>query len=247
MTPERSALLEATPGWKWTDETRSRTRKHPQAPAETPTETEKVHQARRRSQLEELHKKYKTMNADTYASRITADEFADYHAIADAYDAKDPAERQPINKIASLLTKYNKSSYSAIDLGCGKNRLRKHELVSRMTWTSLDAHPVDSDVIKGDMGTLPFEEESFDFVILSRSLWARNHIDVMKEALRILKCGGRAVICESYQRWQSKDGTGVNELLRDLTSVGFIIDYQEGTGADDSDEVFQYIVARKAI
>jgi superfamily II DNA or RNA helicase len=253
MTRERIQILESTPGWTWSDKEDPKT---PYVPHTTPTTQPRIRkhvktkaestgsgQQRQRSELEEYHKRFKTMNASTYKSSVTAEDFTAYHAIADTYDAKDPVERQPIHKIATLLSKYNKPSYSAIDLGCGKNRLRLHEAVSKMKWTSVDVHKVDDTVLIADMAALPFEEESYDFAILSRSLWARNHLDVMKETSRVLKSGGRAVICESFQRWMRESE---NELLRDLKATGFEIVYEEGTKIDDTvDDVFQYVVVRK--
>ena len=224
-----------------------RKRKVPKPAAEKPAaETPAQKTARERSALEELHKRYKSMNADTYASTIAANpaEFAAYHDVADAYDARDPPERQPLTKIAAMLAPLNRPSYTAIDLGCGRNRLRTLPAVNRMKWTSVDAHAVDESVTVADMGTLPYEDETYDVAVLCRSLWARNHEAVLRETWRILKVGGRAVICESFQRWLSADGQ--NELLQCLREIGFTVIHEEGTHIDDDvDDVFQYITVRK--
>lgn len=266
MTPERIKILNETPGWSWSAD------EPPQTPyvqptnelvqLPTPTETPRVRrplktlkklnteqsaQHRQLSQLEQFHQRFKTMNASTYKSSVKAEEFTEYHQVADTYDAKDPVERQPIHKVAGLLTKYNKPSYKAIDLGCGKNRLRTHEAVSRMSWTSVDVHAVDETVTVADMSALPYEDETYDIAVLSRSLWARNHMDVLKEVYRILKCGGRVVVCESFRRWLNlEEEIPVNTLVEDLKTAGFEVVYEEGTKHDDSVEtVFQYIVVRK--
>jgi superfamily II DNA or RNA helicase len=258
-TQKKIKILDETPGWKWSEDELPKT---PYVPAESlestpaprarkpikapPQKDEKSSNVRKLSKFEAYHQRFKTMNSDTYKESVKPEEFEDYHALADTYDARDPPERQPINKVAALLAKLNKSSYKAIDLGCGKNRLRTHESVSKMSWTSVDVHAVDDTVTVADMGALPFEEESFDIAVLSRSLWARNHLDVLKEAYRILKSGGRAVICESFHRWLKQDESGVtNTLLNDLKTTGFEIIHEEGTKMDDSVEVFQYIVVRK--
>lgn len=276
MTPKRIEILNNTPGWSWTGRGTPSKRKaitaptvpkalktpappsEPKAPtaprvrkpikALTKPPTGRPHVP---SQLEQFHKRFKSMNASTYKSTITAAEFAEYHAIADTYDARDPPERQPLNKIAAMLSKSNKPTYSAIDLGCGKNRLRAHPQVSRMNWTSLDVHAADDTVTVADMAALPYDDETYDIAVLSRSLWARNHMDVLTETFRILKSGGRAIICESFRRWQeAAAGAGsdtlINGLLRDLALVGFEIIQQEGTSVDDAvDDVFQYIIVRK--
>jgi ubiquinone/menaquinone biosynthesis C-methylase UbiE len=114
-----------------------------------------------------------------------------------------------------------------------------------MVWTSVDVHAVDATVTVADMGALPFEEETFDIAVLGRSLWARNHMDVLREVCRILKVGGRAIVCESFQRWLSEDKTQ-NTLLSCLSEAGFDIQCEEGTRATDTtDDVFQYIIAVK--
>jgi superfamily II DNA or RNA helicase len=248
LTKEHIQILESTPGWTWSSDEEPKTptttlQPRTRKPVKAKAESTGSGQQRQRSELEEFHKRFKTMNASTYKSSITAEDFTAYHAIADTYDAKDPVERQPVNKIAALLSKYNKPSYSAIDLGCGKNCLRVQESVSKMKWTSVDVHTVDDSVIQADMAALPFEDESYDFAVLGRSLWARNHLDVMKETLRVLKSGGRSIICESFQRWMKGSE---NELLRDLKATGFEIVYEEGTKIEDSvEDVFQYVVVRK--
>jgi ubiquinone/menaquinone biosynthesis C-methylase UbiE len=225
-----------------------RKRKVPKAVAEKPTEetpAQKV--ARQRSALEEYHKRFKSMNADTYTSTIAKNptEFSAYHDVADTYDARDLLERQPLKKIAAMLAPLNKPSYTAIDLGCGRNRLRNLSEVSRMKWTSVDVHAADDTVTVADMGALPYEDDSYDIAVLSRSLWARNHEAVLRETQRILKVGGRAVICESFQRWLLADGQ--NELLQCLRSLGFEVMKEDGTRVSDiTDDVFQYIIVRKS-
>jgi ubiquinone/menaquinone biosynthesis C-methylase UbiE len=255
MTPERIQILNNTPGWTWTSKDSTETSESPKQssrsrkPLPQPTET-KSQTKRTPSQLEEYHKRFKVMNANTYKSTITPEEFAEYHDIADTYDAKDPVERQPIHKIANMLAKCNKPSYTAIDLGCGKNRLRYHEAVRRMTWTSVDVHAVDDTVQLADMSQLPYEDETYDVAVLGRSLWARNHMDVLAETFRILKSGGRVLVCESFRRWMVASGAGdtyTNTLLQALKDTGFDIVSEEGTSvSDDVADVFQYIVCRKA-
>lgn len=269
MTPERIATLNATPGWTWSakespvtpyippvientfvysDEPSSTIRKRyiPTKDAEKTSESKETPVQRHRSALEKFHKRFKTMNASTYKNAIaeTPDEFAKYHDVADKYDARDPPDRQPLTKIAALLTSSNKPSYTAIDLGCGRNRLRTLPEVNRMKWTSVDVHAVDETVTVADIGALPYEDDTYDIAVLGRSLWARNHEDVLREIWRILKVGGRVVICESFQRWLAADGH--NTLITCLRELKFDIIYEEGTKISDAiDDVFQYVVARK--
>jgi superfamily II DNA or RNA helicase len=272
MTPERIAILNATPGWSWSSDSPPTTPFVPTPspinevvyPAEVvpqkkriglvrkrviPTATEPVStkesKPRPLSALEELHKAYKTRNADTYFSLMQSDpsKFEEYHTIADTYDARDPPERKPQNQIAEMLKKNNRSTYRAIDLGCGRNALRRDERVSKMSWDSVDVVAADSTVTVADMGHLPFEDETYDIAILNRSLWARNHEAVLREVWRILKEGGRAILCESFRRWQE---AGENTLLVALKTIGFTILSEVGTTIDsDVEDVFQYIEVRR--
>lgn len=277
MTPERIAILNATPGWSWSADEAPITPVETSSDVVTPShgelsltesvdvithvssgtrsrhvttpsseETESATRSRYRSALEEFHKRFKTMNAATYHTTITANpaEFTAYHDIADQYDARDPPDRHPLTKIATLLSRFNKPSYSAIDLGCGRNRLRSLPAVSRVTWTSVDVAAVDTTVTVADMSALPYDEETYDIAVLGRSLWARNHMDVLHEVNRILKVGGRIVICESFKRWLSEENQ--NTLLQCVLDAGFDIQYEDGTSiTDNTADVFQYIIAVK--
>lgn len=67
---------------------------------------------------------------------------------------------------------------------------------------------------------------------------------MLREVHRILKVGGRVILCESFQRWL--DDSKQNTLLTALSAAGFDIIQEEGTRAEDATEdVFQYIVARR--
>ena len=263
LSKERIEILNNTPNWTWSSTEMPNItivkrkkpaqsnitiikRKRP-TPTLSPTKEEPtVIIRKRRSPLEEFHKRFKSMNAQTYAKTITPEEFNKYHEIANTYDKRDLPENRPIEKIAALLADSNKSSYSAIDLGCGTNQLRKHSAVSKMKWTSVDVHASDETVTIADMADLPTEEETYDIAVMCRSLWARNHKDVLKELFRILKRGGRAFICESFRRWFDIK-THTNTLIKDLKDIGFEIIYENGTaGTDTTTDVFQYIVIRKS-
>lgn len=67
----------------------------------------------------------------------------------------------------------------------------------------------------------------------------------LREVYRILKVGGRAVICESFRRWL--DEAGQNTLLNDLKTAGFEIIHEDGTRVtDEVADVFQYVTVRKS-
>ncbi len=113
----------------------------------------------------------------------------------------------------------------------------------------MDVHAVDDSVTVADMGALPYEEESHDVAVCCRSLWAKNIDAVLLEIFRILKTGGRLIVSESFRRWiaPTGDGAGIkNTLIDALKRAGFVIEKTDGTDvADETDDVFQLIVARK--
>ncbi len=267
LSQERIDILNKTEGWSWgqsdsstiiSASTTSTKRKKPQVAPEVTVEkprrrrplvaqteeNEKEKRERVISELEKFHKQFKTMNDDTYYNKLQENPelFMEYHNIANTYDNKDLPEKQPINRIAEILSPYNKKSYYAVDLRCGENKLRQHSKVDKMKWESVDVYAVDNTVTKANMGSLPFEDETFDIAILSRSLWARNHKDVLLETLRVLKSGGKAIICEAYRRWEKiENGVVINTLINELLNVGFTIIKEP----DNNEEVFQYIIVRK--
>ncbi len=261
LTSERIASLNATPGWTWSSDTppitvpstntiEYTTKTVPERTRQLPTTKTTVvsHESTPRtlSELETLHQAYKIRNADTYFDLMRSDpaKFEEYHTVADAHDARDPPERKPQNRIAEMLKKNNRTTYKAIDLGCGRNTLRRDERVSKMPWSSVDVVATDSTVTVADMGALPFEDETYDIAILNRSLWARNHDAVLREVWRILKEGGRAILCESFRRWQSS--AGENTLLTSLKAVGFTVLSEYGTAVESGvSDVFQYIEVRR--
>jgi SAM-dependent methyltransferase len=196
--------------------------------------------------LEKYHQRFKKMNAATYVSKITKEEFNAYHDVADEHDSRDKEGEGPNDKMAQLLKKFNRKSYSAIDLGCGRNRFKTRPEVNKMNWTSIDAVAIDDSVIEADIANLPFEEEEFDFAIMSRALWAVNYQDVLKETARILKHNGTLLICEAYSRWCKKDANGENILPQAIENAGFSIVNEEGTfETEDFVNTWQYIIARK--
>lgn len=197
-----------------------------------------------RSDLETYHQRWKSMNAATFVADVQAsvDDWHDYHEVADEHDARDP-DGGAVHKIARVLQALP-AGYRAVDLGCGRNRLRT--LVPALEWTSVDAVAADATVKEHDLGCLPREwDQAFDVAILSRALWARNSATVVAEAHRVLKQGGSLVVCESFRRWWDA-GAKTNTLQQLLCSHGFVIQTAHGASpTDDTTDVFQYFVCVK--
>uniref|UniRef100_A0A6C0JX22 Helicase ATP-binding domain-containing protein n=1 Tax=viral metagenome TaxID=1070528 RepID=A0A6C0JX22_9ZZZZ len=102
--------------------------------------------------------------------------------------------------------------------------------------------------ISADIATMEnvVDDDVFDIAVLSRSLWATNKNDVLKEARRVVKHGGRLIVCEPFMRWWDKE-TKTNKLVPLLQKNGWIIVDKINTelGQDDKYNVFFYIICRK--
>jgi SAM-dependent methyltransferase len=195
--------------------------------------------ARRKSDLEKLHQRYKSMNSATLAAHFAANpqEFHDYHTVAEKRDALDLPERKVMTRLAAECAKLPPKC-SVADLGCGKNQLRT--FVPQCKWTSVDAVAIDDTVQVADLAALPFDDCHFQAAVLSRALWGRDHQKQLAEAFRILNYGAPLIVCESWGRWRNEDGS--NQLIDELKSAGFTIKHEPN---EKSDEPFQYIIAQK--
>ena len=79
-----------------------------------------------------------------------------------------------------------------LDIGCGTNELVRHTVGG----VGVDVYPWGTvDLVVGNTADLPFDDESFDTVTIIAAL---NHIpnrqEVLKEAHRLLRVGGRIII-----------------------------------------------------
>jgi superfamily II DNA or RNA helicase len=251
LTPERIAILSATPGWLWSGSDSASTiseevtqdiiehvqdpiRVHKKPTLGTGVQTGIKHTP---SALEVYHQRFKTMNSSTYAKAVTSEEWAAYHKEADKHDARDPESRKPINRLATLCAKYLRPNCRVADLGCGRNQLRT--LAPQFRWTSVDVHAADQTVHVTDIGSMPSDwDGEFNAAILGRSLWARDHMTQLREAFRVLADGGILIVCESVNRWPN------NTLIEALEEAGFHIKNVEETSSEDP---FQYIVAQRPL
>jgi hypothetical protein len=253
LTKERIDILNSHPLWSWESPPRAitRTNKSPKSKSSTiPTQ----HTA---SQLEIYHKKYKSMNSATYFSHIkeSPSDWEEYHKIADEYDKRDAPEHSPHHRITSFIqSRHLPAGTPAIDLGCGRDRLRDDSRVSHLDWTSVDAVPSSERVVQADLGSLPMSDNTYQLAVISRALWARkpDHMTQLREAARILRPGGMLVLCESRRKWvEEKTGgddsenprtTLVNHLELDVQDAGFVI---TAKSKNDDKSVWQFLVCQK--
>lgn len=115
---------------------------------------------------------------------------------------------------------------------------RKHDLIDDLITKELKFIPANIANLEG------IDDSSFDIAILSRALWATNKKDVLKEARRVVKHGGRLIVCEPFKRWW-KDNT--NTLISLLEKNKWIVDDTINTELDENDKhnIFCYVICRK--
>ena len=256
LTPEQIRLLNDHPLWSW-ESPPSRTIKRKRKPPKKTSNSSTTSPKHIASQLETYHKKYKSMNSATYFSHIkeSPSDWEEYHKIADEYDKRDAPEHSPHHRIANFIPSIGyPAGTPAIDLGCGRDRLRDDAKVSHLDWTSVDAVPASERVVQADLGSLPMSDNTYQLAIISRALWARkpDHMTQLCEAERILRPGGMLVLCESRRKWVEEiiEGresgntctTTVNHLENAVRDAGFVITTRS---KDDDKSVWQFLVCQK--
>jgi SAM-dependent methyltransferase len=84
-----------------------------------------------------------------------------------------------------------------LDLACGESPFRSF-FPDVATYLRVDRNPVDSEVIKGDMLSIPRGNDSVDIVLLLQAITdVPQPLEVLKEVRRVLKPGGQALLFES--------------------------------------------------
>ena len=109
--------------------------------------------------------------------------------------------------IAPFFAKYVKANRTVCDLGCGDGvgSLKLTELGYSVVGIDVSEEMTDkakqlnsgntAQFLKGDISSLPFENDSFDAILAINSLeWTEHPLHVMKEIQRIVKPGGNACI-----------------------------------------------------
>lgn len=116
-----------------------------------------------------------------------------------------------------------------LDVGCGNKPYKR--LFPECEWVGLDNRGVGD--VEGDMHELPFEDESFDTVLVTDVLHLTpSPANVLGEAARVLKKGGNIVVvarCTTPQAegvWYGMHPTALGSILvgLGLTGVDLVID-----------------------
>lgn len=136
-----------------------------------------------------------------------------YDELGDAYAAHRSGEGQGMDVLSAFLEAVPESA-RVLDAGCGPGRPGLSHLIDEVSAVGLDfsgeqlqlaaEHAPGAALVRGDMTSLPFAAETFDAVVAYWSLIhipLEDHRTVIDEFARVLRPGGRVLVCEGTERW----------------------------------------------
>ena len=174
-------------------------------------ETLENRRIRTKSQMEILHKRYKTLTSSNLNNEFkeNAQLWNEYHEISEKNEESFPENEIPRNKIIQELDKLViKRKRMVVDMGCGKGQISKYftdKNDKRFQFINYDHVSNDESVISCDISNVPLEDGIADMVILSLAMWGSNCKSYIAEANRILDLDGKLYIIEATKRWSEKD------------------------------------------
>ena len=174
-------------------------------------ETPENRRIRTKSQMEILHKRYKTLTSSNLNKEFKENTqlWNEYHEISEKNEESFPENEIPRNKIIQELDKLViKRKRTVVDMGCGKGQISKYftdKNDKRFQFINYDHVSNDESVISCDISNVPLEDGSADMVILSLAMWGSNCKSYIAEANRILDLDGKLYIIEATKRWSEKD------------------------------------------
>ena len=177
-----------------------------------------------KTEISELHQKYKTMRSDNLASHFAEnpEDWHHYHAISEKNEESFPEEEIPRNRIIRELALVKTGRPKVVvDAGCGRAQIAQHFAGDkRFMFYNYDHVAYHPSVISHDISRLPHEDMTVDFVILSLAMWGSNCREYISEARRVLD-GGFLYIIEPTKRWT--DDEPADRLRHLLKEYGFQI------------------------
>jgi SAM-dependent methyltransferase len=190
---------------------------------EITTDNDEQKRQRVKTEISELHQKYKTMRSDNLASHFAEhpEDWHHYHAISEKNEESFPEEEIPRNRIIRELTLVKTGRPKiVVDAGCGRAQIAQHfDGDKRFTFYNYDHVASHPSVISHDISRLPHEDMTADFVILSLAMWGSNCREYIAEARRVLD-GGFLYIIEPTKRWTDDEPA---DRLRNLLKERFQI------------------------
>ena len=215
-------------------------------PKKTSIELKKEKMEKNKSELSNLHNKYKSMTSDNLNKYFNDDKqrFIDYHKISKENECSFPKEEIPRNKMIKYLDNLpSKKKKFIADLGCGFAEIYKYFKNSdKFEFKNFDHCSLNEYVISRDIMDTKLDDNSMDIAILSLAMWGSNCKDYIKEAYRILDKGGILLIAEPFKRWNEIENDKLeNKLINLLTENNFIINYD----TSEIDKKFMFIECMK--
>ena len=174
-----------------------------------PKETVEQRKQRTKSELEDLHQRYKTLTSQNLQKEFqeTPELWHKYHAISEENEKSFPEESIPRNRIIQELTQIKtKRTRSVVDMGCGKAQIADHFINlndTRFSFINYDHVSSKENVLVKDISNTGLEDHSVEICILCLAMWGSNCHDYVREAYRILESGGKLYIMEATKRWTS--------------------------------------------
>ncbi len=170
-----------------------------------PKETDKEKRERIQSEYQELTKKMSIQKSDKTNEMFKEDPklWHQYHDNRDfSFKGYDNQDEIPVNKIISYLEERSNKKLKILDLGCGRNIIKKHfEDNKKFEIIGYD-HVSFNGSIACDISNLPDEDETIDICIFSQSLMGSNWKKYIDEAVRVLRYNGEMIVSESVERYE---------------------------------------------
>jgi len=170
-----------------------------------PKETDKEKRERIQSEYQELTKKMSIQKSDKTNEMFKDDSklWHQYHDNRDfSFKGYDNQDEIPVNKIISYLEERSNKKLKILDLGCGRNIIKKHfEDNKKFEIIGYD-HVSFNGSIACDISNLPDEDETVDICIFSQSLMGSNWKKYIDEAVRVLRYNGEMIVSESVERYE---------------------------------------------
>jgi ribosomal RNA-processing protein 8 len=170
-----------------------------------PKETDKEKRERIQSEYQELTKKMSIQKSDKTNEMFKEDPklWHQYHDNRDfSFKGYNNQDEIPVNKIISYLEERSNKKLKILDLGCGRNIIKKHfEDNKKFEIIGYD-HVSFNGSIACDISNLPDEDEAVDICIFSQSLMGSNWKKYIDEAVRVLRYNGEMIVSESVERYE---------------------------------------------
>ncbi|OMJ68350.1 hypothetical protein SteCoe_34226 [Stentor coeruleus] len=123
----------------------------------------------------------------------------------------------PLSLVESEIRRLAKNDKWVIaDLGCGQGQLALNLIdMQNLTVFSYDLISLREDILACDISHLPLHNKKFDCAVFCLSLIGENHVNMVKEAHRVLKNQGILIVAEAVNKLNQKD------FIRDMQIIGY--------------------------